>query len=79
MPAVTLETVVMISTVGRLEAIVNVRADVAAELAFVAVNVTVNVPDTNGVPEIKPVVVLILSSGGNPAAVKLTAMLVAVI
>ena len=50
-----------------------------APAAFVAVSVTVKVPATVGVPERSPVVVLITNPAGNPVALKLVGLFVAVI
>ena len=50
----------------------------AVGLVFAAVTVTLNVPATAGVPEIKPVA-LILSPPGKPGAVKVVGELVAAI
>ena len=47
-------------------------------LVFAAVTVTLNVPATVGVPEIKPAA-LILSPAGKPGAVKVVGELVAAI
>lgn len=46
---------------------------------LVALNVTLDVPAAVGVPAMTPVVVLIESPAGNPAALKLVGFLVAVI
>ena len=52
---------------------------VPVPLAFVALNVTLEVPAAVGDPEIKPVAVLIDSPAGKPAALKLVGLFVAVI
>ena len=46
---------------------------------FDAFNDTIEVPAAVGVPEIRPVVVLIVSPAGSPVALKLVGLLVAVI
>ena len=58
-----------------------VRASVAEPVpaALVALSVTLKLPAAVGVPEIRPVVVLTDSPGGNPVALKLVGLLVAVI
>ncbi len=48
-------------------------------VALAALNVTVDVPAAGGVPEMTPVAVLTESPAGNPAALKLVGLLVAVI
>ena len=47
--------------------------------ALVALNVTLDVPAAVGVPEMTPVVVLTESPAGNPVALKLAGLLLAVI
>ena len=47
--------------------------------ALVALRVTLELPAVTGVPEIRPVAVLIESPPGNPVALKLVGLLVAVI
>ena len=58
-----------------------VRAKVAEPVppALVALSVTLEVPAAAGVPEITPVVVLMESPAGNPVALKLVGLLLAVI
>jgi len=58
-----------------------VRASVAVPVppALVALMVTLNGPLTVGVPVIAPVLVLTLSPLGNPVALKLVGLLLAVI
>ena len=56
---------------------VNVADPVPA--ALVALNVTLEVPAAVGVPEIRPFAVLTESPAGNPVALKLAGLLVAVI
>ena len=46
---------------------------------MVALNVTVKLPLTDGVPEISPVAVFTLIPAGNPVALKLVGRFVAVI
>jgi hypothetical protein len=48
-------------------------------VALVALNVTLDVPTTVGVPEMTPVVVFTESPGGNPVALKLVGLFDAVI
>ena len=55
----------------------NVAVPVPA--ALVALNVTLDVPAAVGVPEMTPVVVLTESPAGNPVALKLAGLLLAVI
>ena len=59
--------------------IVKVRVAVPVPPLFVAISVTLDVPSTMGVPEIKPVAVLTARPAGNPAALKLVGLLVAAI
>ncbi len=56
---------------------VNVAEPVPA--ALVALNATLDVPAALGVPEMTPVAVLTESPTGNPVALKLVGLLVAVI
>ena len=56
---------------------VNVADPVPA--ALVALNATLDVPAAVGVPEMRPVAVLTESPAGNPVALKLVGLLVAVI
>ena len=58
-----------------------VKANVAEPVpfAFVALNVTLDVPAAVGVPEMTPVVVLTESPAGSPVALKLVGLLLAVI
>ena len=58
---------------------VSVSVAPAVPPAFVAPSVTEDVPVVSGVPEIKPVVVLIDKPEGNPVALKLVGPCVAVI
>ena len=62
---------------GLLTTIVRVAEPVPP--AFVAPNVTVEVLAVVGVPEIKPVAVLIVRPAGSPVALKLVGLLVATI
>ena len=57
------------------------KANVAVPVpvALVALNVTLDVPAAVGVPEMTPVAVLTESPAGNPVALKLVGLLVAVI
>ena len=66
--------------VGAMVAAVMVMlsACVPVPLALVALMVAANVPATVGIPEIKPVLVLMASPAGNPDALKLVGELVAV-
>ena len=57
--------------------IVRVRALVPVPPAFVALRVIFEVPMVVGVPEIRPVAVLIDRPAGKPAALKLAGLLVA--
>ena len=47
---------------------VSVKVALPVPVLFVALSVTVDVPEVVGVPEMRPVVVLTLSPAGNPAA-----------
>lgn len=58
---------------------VKVRAALPVPALFVALMVTLEVPATVGVPEIKPVVGFIVSPAGRPEAAKLAGELVALI
>ena len=58
---------------------VKVNGAVPVPAALVALKVTLDVPVAVGVPEMTPVAVLTESPGGNPAALKLVGLLVAVI
>ena len=58
---------------------VSVSVAVPVPPAFVALNVIVDIPTAVGVPEIRPVTVLTESPAGNPDALKLVGLLVAVI
>jgi hypothetical protein len=58
---------------------VKVNVAVPVPPAFVALNVTLEVPTAVGVPEITPVLVLTDSPAGNPVALKLVGVLLAVI
>jgi hypothetical protein len=53
---------------GKGAAIVNVKVALPVPAALIALRVTVEVPVDVGVPEIKPVVLLIDSPAGNPVA-----------
>src|ERR1700730_11909359 len=59
--------------------IVKVNVAVPVPAAFVALNVTLDVPAVVGVPEMTPVAVLTESPAGNPVALKLVGLLLAVI
>jgi hypothetical protein len=58
-----------------------VKANVAEPVptALVALNVTLDIPNAEGVPEMTPVAVLTESPAGNPVALKLAGLLLAVI
>ena len=56
-----------------------VNVAVAVPLAVVALIVTLYVPAVVGVPEINPVLVSTLRPAGNPVALKLVGLFVAVI
>ena len=47
--------------------------------AFVALRVTLNVPAAEGVPEMRPFVVLTARPAGSPVALKLAGLLIAVV
>ncbi len=64
---------------GAAKLTVKVKAFVPVPAALVALNVTLEVPAAVGVPEIKPVAVLIESPVGKPVALKLVGLLEAVI
>jgi hypothetical protein len=53
---------------GVASAIVRVRVALPVPALLVALGVTVEVPDAEGVPEIKPVVVLTDKPAGSPVA-----------
>ena len=53
---------------GAAGLMVSVSVAIPVPLAFVAVRVTVEVPDTVGVPEIKPLVVFTVTPAGSPVA-----------
>ncbi len=57
---------------------VRVKVWVPVPPAFVALKVTEDVPALVGVPEITPVLVLTESPAGNPVALKLVGLLLAV-
>ena len=59
--------------------IVSVKVALPVPLAFVALIVTEEVAGVSGVPEIRPVVVLIDNPEGNPVALNVAGVLVAVI
>ena len=63
---------------GAGTSIINVKSMLPVPLVFEALKVTVNVPDAAGVPEITPVVVLMLRPAGKPLALKLVGELMAV-
>jgi hypothetical protein len=65
--------------VGVPELTVNVSVAEPVPPAFVALIVTLEVPATVGVPEIKPVDALTDNPAGNPRALKLVGEFVAVI
>jgi hypothetical protein len=77
-PTVPVADVALVIT-GAAGLIVNVSVALPVPPAFVALNVTGDVAAVPGVPEIKPVDVLIDRPEGNPVALKLTGLLVAVI
>ena len=58
--------------------IVKVSVAVPVPVLLVALSVTLNDPDTVGVPEITPVLVFTDNPAGNPVALKLVGLLVAV-
>jgi hypothetical protein len=58
---------------------VSVSVAVPVPPALLALSVTEDVPVAVGVPEITPVVVLTLNPEGNPVALKLVGLLLAVI
>jgi hypothetical protein len=58
--------------------IVRVNVAVPVPLAFVALRVTLKLPLAVGVPEIAPVEVLTLNPEGNPVALKLVGLPLAV-
>jgi len=58
---------------------VRVSVAVPVPAPLVALNVTDDVPDVLGVPEIKPVAVLIDNPAGKPVAPKLVGLLVAAV
>jgi hypothetical protein len=64
---------------GGADAIVSVRAATPVPALLVALRETVEVAAVVGVPEIRPVVVLIDRPAGNPVAPKLVGVLEAVI
>ncbi len=74
--AVEVEALLMTGN-GAFTVIVNVA--VPEPVAFVAVNVTGKLPVTVGVPEIAPVVALMVNPVGRPVCVKLVGELVAVV
>jgi len=59
--------------------IVRVRVAVPVPPAFVALKLMIETPAVVGVPEIRPVPVLMESPAGIPVALKLVGLLVAVI
>jgi len=69
----------VIAGAGVEGAIVSDRVALPVPPLFVALSVTVEVPAAVGVPEIKPVEVLIVTPAGNPVAPYLVGELVAVI
>ena len=66
---------------GGEEAALMVKVNVAVPVpaALVALNATLDVPAAVGVPAMTPVVVLTESPAGNPVALKLVGLLLAVI
>ena len=66
---------------GGAEAALIVKVNVAVPVpaALVALNATLDVPAAVGVPEMTPVAVLTESPAGNPVALKLAGLLLAVI
>src|SRR5579863_10355162 len=68
----------MTGAAGKARLIVKDKTAVPVPLEFVALRFTGNVPVTPGIPEIKPVVVLTERPVGNPIALKLAGLLVAV-
>ena len=82
MPTVPLVVVELVMTGAGLFVvglIVKVRVAVPVPPLLVARSVTLDVPSTMGVPEIKPVVVLTERPAGNPVAPKLVGLFVAAI
>ena len=67
LPTVPLALVVLVIA-GAATATVTVRVAWPVPPAFVALNVTVEVPAAVGVPEISPEVLLTVSPAGNPVA-----------
>ena len=66
MPFVPIATKLLVITGGPMTLITKVLVPVP--LALAAESVTLNVPETVGVPLIKPVVALTLKPDGNPLA-----------
>ena len=77
-PTVPLAVLALVMA-GMTELMVTVRVAEFAPATLVALTVTGVVPGAVGVPEIKPVVVLIDSPAGKPVAPKLVGLLLAVI
>ena len=75
--SLAVDALVMTGEVSALIVKDNVADPVPAEL--VALNATLDVPAAVGVPEMTPVVVLTESPAGNPVALKLVGLLLAVI
>ena len=71
--------VVALLIAGAGELTVNVKVADPVPLALVAPNVTVEIPTAVGVPVIFPVDVLIAKPAGNPVALKLVGLLLAVV
>ena len=69
----------MITGEGAVAVTVNVRVALPVPAVFVALMVTLKVPATVGVPEIKPVVGFMVRPTGRPEAAKLVGEFVAVI
>src|SRR5439155_1275812 len=69
----------VIETIGMARVIVTASVWVPVPPALVALRVTVEAPAVVGVPEMSPVVPLSVRPAGNPVALKLVGLLVAVI
>ena len=70
---------VLVITGGGCAAIVRFSVFESEPVALMAPIVTANVPNTVGVPEIRPVLVFTDVPAGNPVAVKLVGLVVATI
>ena len=78
LPTVPVAVVALVIT-GAAALIVKTSVAEPVPLAFVALIVTLDVPAVVGVPEMIPVAVLTLRPAGNPLALKLAGLFVAVI